>query len=357
MEPTRYLRFLKAYAYIPAALVLLGLVGVFLYHTIYGGQQAQATVAVLDPLTSRPSGYQQAQVTMDTVIKTRALDERVAARINQSPDWVAGHLSVSVVSTLSSLNVSPLYAVRGTAPTKDQAIALTNVAVEEARSLYIELNTPNPADVALALAPQVKDAQQRADAARAALNAFETKYNAIDLPIKISKQRDLVSSLQLSYYQAQADTAASSVVGSYVTYAAAKQRADNLGAQLNAQNNTLSKLVALEDEYGQLALALQIAAGDLVSLQQLQEGQINGQALPLSADVKVVDGAQIQSQLLWYLLTYTVGLILALLIGASAIYVIALMTKERQTADAVSSAFGAPILARLPLAAAPIGGD
>jgi hypothetical protein len=356
MDPKRYLRSLKAYAYIPAALVLLGLVGVFLYHTIYGGQQAQATVAVLDPLTSRPSGYQQAQVTMDTVVKTRALDERVAARINQSPDWVAGHLSVSVVSTLSSLNVSPLYAIRGTAPTKAQAIQLTNVAVEEARSLYIELNTPNPADVALALAPQIADAQARTDTARAALNAFEAKYNAIDLPIKISKQRDLVSNLQLAYYQAQADMAASSVVG-YTTYAAAKQRADNLGAQMNAQNAVLSKLVALEDQYGQLALALQIAAGDLVSLQQLQQGQISGQALPLSADVKVVDGAQIQSQLLWYLLTYTVGLILALLLGASAIYVIALMTKERQTAEAVSSAFGAPILARLPQAAAPAGGD
>jgi hypothetical protein len=356
MEPKRYLRSLKAYAYIPAALVLLGLVGVFLYHTIYGGQQAQATVAVLDPLTSRPSGYQQAQVTMDTVVKTRGLDERVATRINQTPDWVAGHLSVSVVSTLSSLNVSPLYAIRGTAPTKAQAIQLTNAAVEEARSLYIELNTPNPADVALALAPQIKDAQARTDAARAELNAFERRYNAIDLPIKISKQRDLVSSLQLSYFQAQADTAASSVVG-YTTYAAAKQRQNNLAAQLNAQNAVLTKLVALEDQYGQLALGLSVANGDLISLQQLQQGQINGQALPLSADVKLVDGAQIQSQLLWYLLTYTVGLILALLLGASAIYAIALMTKERQTAEAVSSAFGAPILARLPQAAAPSGGN
>ena len=357
MEPKRYLRSLKAYSYIPVALVLLGLVGVFLYHSIYGGQQAQATVAVLDPLTSRPSSYQQAQVTMDTVVKTLALDQRVGARINKSPDWVAGHLSVSVVSTLSSLNVSPLYAIRGTAPTKDQAIQLTNAAVEESRSLYIELNTPNPADVAAALAPQVADAQARTDTARAALNAFQTKYNAIDLPVKISKQRDLVSSLQLAYYQAQADTAASSVVGSYTTYIAAKSRSDNLGAQLNAQNAVLTKLVALEDQYGQLALALQIAAGDLVSLQQLEEGQINGQALPLSADVKVVDGAQIQSQLLWYLLTYSVGLILALILGASAIYVIALMTKERQTAEAVSSAFGAPILARLPQAAAPAGGN
>ena len=268
----------------------------------------------------------------------------------------AGHLSVSVVSTLSSLNVSPLYAVRGTAPTKAQAIQLTNAAVEEARSLYIELNTPNPADVALALAPQIKDAQQRTDAARAELNAFQLKYNAIDLPIKISKQRDLVSSLQLSYFQAQADTAASSVVG-YSTYAAAKQRQANLAAQLNAQNAVLTKLVALEDQYSQLALALSIANGDVISLQQIQQSQINGQALPLSADVKVVDGAQIQSQLLWYLLTYTVGLILALLLGASAIYAIALMTKERQTAEAVSSAFGAPILARLPQAAAASGGN
>ncbi|HZK73372.1 MAG TPA: hypothetical protein VFD88_05170 [Clostridia bacterium] len=356
MEPKRYLRTLKTYSYIPAALIVLGLIGVFMYQQIYGGQQAQATVAVLDPLTTRPAGYQQAQVTMDSVVHTQALDQLVGARINKSPDWVAGHLSVSVVSTLSGLNVSPLYAIRGTAPTKAQALQLTNVAVEEARSLYIQLNTPDPADVALALAPQVKDAQTRTNAARAALAAFELKYNAIDLTTKIGSQRNLVSSLQLTYYQAQADTAASSVVGSYTTYAAAKARSDTLGAQLTAQNAVLTHLVSLEDQYGQLALALQVADGDLVSLQELQQGQINGQVLPLTADVKIVDGAQIQSQLLWYLLTYSVGLILALLLGASAIYAIALMTKERQTAEVVSSAFGAPILARVPRASAPSGG-
>jgi hypothetical protein len=356
MEPMRYVRSLRAYYYIPLALLALGIIGVFMYHSIYGGQQAQATVAVLDPLTSRPASYQQAQVTMDTVVRTRALDERVAARINQTPDWVAGHLSVSVVSTLSGLNVSPLYAIRGTAPTKEQALQLTNAAVEEARSLYIQLNSPDPADVAIALAPQLKDAQQRTDAARAALQAFTKKNNAIDLPTKIGKQRDLVSNLQLAYFQAQADTAASSVVNSYTAYAAAKARSDALGSQLNAQNAVLARLISLQDQYGQLALALQIAQGDLIAIQQLQQGQINGQQLPLTADVKIVDGAQIQSQLLWYLLTYAVGVIFALLIAASAIYVIALITKERQTAEAVSAAFGAPILARVPLANVPTGG-
>lgn len=356
MEPNHYVRVLIAYFYIPVALVVAGLGGVYTYHHYFGGQEAQATVAVLDPLTSRPAGYQQAQVTFDTVMKTRELDQRVGADVSRPPDWVAGHLTVSVVTTLAGLNVSPLYAVRGTAPTQADALQLTNAAVQEGRKLYIELNTPDPADIAAALAPQIKSAQQETDAARAALDEFELKNDAVDLPTRIAKERDLISTLQIAYFQAEADVAAYTATGSSVSYAAAKRRADSLGARLNTENAALANLVSLEDQYSQLTLSLSLAQGNLVSLQQLQEGEINGQQVPLTGDIKVVDGAQIQSQLLWYLLTYSVGIILGLLIAASVIYVIAMARKEPQTAESVSTAFGAPILARVPKAKAAAGG-
>ncbi|HEX2648176.1 MAG TPA: hypothetical protein VHO95_13195 [Candidatus Dormibacteraeota bacterium] len=334
---------------------MLAVGGVYSYHHQYGGKQAQATVAVLDPLTSRPAGYQQAQVTFDTVVRSRQLDERVAPQINRAPDWVGSHLSVSVVTTLSGANVSPLYAVRGTAPTDAEALRLTTVAAEEARTLYIQLNTPNPADIAAALAPQIQDAQQRTDAAGMALQQFEAKNDATDLPVRIAKQRDLISNLEIAYLQAVADAAAYQVTGPYVGWQAATRRAATLQAELQVQQQELDRMTALEGQYAQLELQLSVAQGNLVSLEQLEQGEINGQQLPLTADAKIVDPAQLQSQLLWYLLTYSVGALLGLLLGASAVYGIALIKKEPQTAESVSAAFGAPILGRIPHATVATG--
>src|SRR5919197_2135695 len=140
MELGLFLRTLRRRWVVPAALVAASVLGVFLYQQVFGLQESVSTVAVLDPLTSRPGAYSQAQITFDSVINSQELAARVGRRLNRDPGGVRSHLSVSISPSLQTYNASPVYAVYATDKTQEGATALANAAVEEGRLLYIELN-------------------------------------------------------------------------------------------------------------------------------------------------------------------------------------------------------------------------
>ena len=75
---------------------------------------------------------------------------------------------------------------------------------------------------------------------------------------------------------------------------------------------------------------------------------MTGEQLPFAAQVKIVDLAQLQSQVLTKVLTVGIAALLGLLAGAAAIYALALVTKVAEGAGEVAAAFGAPVLARVP---------
>src|SRR6266545_441375 len=153
MELRHFWRTLAQWWIVPVSLVALSVAGVYAYHRIYGGEEAEATVAVLDPLVARPTTYGEAQIGFDAVMKSRQLAERVAKRVGRTTDWVQGKLSVSVSSSLSPGSfASPLFNVRGKGDTAQEAQQLTMAATEEARLLYIELNTADPSVVRQTLA-------------------------------------------------------------------------------------------------------------------------------------------------------------------------------------------------------------
>src|ERR1044072_799826 len=145
MELTRFYSTLRLWWGVPAALVVIAMVGAFVYAQAYAQDEAQATVAVLDPLTAKPGAYGQAQVTFDSIVHSSQLAQRVGSKLGRDPNWVSGHLWVTVLPSLAGNNASPVYAIRGQDSTMDGAIKLTDTAANEARNLFIEVNTPHPA--------------------------------------------------------------------------------------------------------------------------------------------------------------------------------------------------------------------
>jgi len=333
---------------VPVALLAASVLGVFLYQQVFGLKESVAQVAVLDPLTSRPGAYTQAQITFDSIINSQELAIRVGQRLHRDPASVRGHLSVSISPSLQTYNASPVYAVYATDKTQDGATALANAAVEEGRLLYIELNTPDPEALKQALADQRKQAQADLDTAAAAFAAFLRKYNAVDLEPRIGKLRDTVSSLRLAAIQARADEKAAYAAGDSSLGWAAHQRAASLDASAAAQQASLNKLLALEIPYGSLAANIQVAQTRVNQLRDYELGTLTGEQLPLAASIKIVDPARPNSHQLITLLTYAIGIFVGALAGATVIYVLALMSREPETAEEIGHAFGAPVLGRIP---------
>lgn len=473
MEQRHFFRTLRHFWLIPVLLLVASVAGVYVYNSALLEEEAQSTVGVLDPFVARP-GYGQAQIGFDAVVRSRKLTERVAERIGRTPEWVGGHVSVAIVPALSGFSVSPLYAVRGKAPDQETARRLADIATAEARQLFIELNDPDPAAIREAFASVDAEHMAALQKTRAALDSFVALHDARDLPARIGKTRDAVSSLTVSVYQARAEQSASSVtdnssaaritqrriesldeslttqrreldrllslearyselsydvqiaqvrvtglenlpeatrqslerelrdrraeleqarrdltaftktndavdlpsrlaqarggvaglkaaldqarvdqdvvavVDQSVAQRGASNRIASLTGALQGEQDTLDQLLALQTDYDELAFAVQVAQGQATQLDQLVEGLINAQRVPLAAQVRILDSAQIRSQFLWVLLTYSIGALAGIFLGASAVYLIALRWRAATTAEQVASAFGAPILVRIP---------
>lgn len=348
MELSTFFRSYRKHWFIPVALLGISLLGAFLYLRQFSTYEAMATVAVLDPLTARPGGYAQAQVTFDSVIKSQELASRVAKRLGRDRSSVSGHLSTTIVPSLEAYNLSPVYAVFGRDKNSDDAMALTNAAAEEGRKFFLEVNAPDPQSIKDALSGQMTQAQAQLTAAINAYQDFMGANDAADLSARIAKQRDVVYSLHLAAVVARADQKGAYASGSWTQGVQAQYRANELEAALRPEQATLDKLVALELPYGIVAANLSKAQNQVDQLQQYELGTVTGQQLPFTAQIKIIDHAQLQSQVLTKALTIAIAALLGLFAGAGAIYLLALVSKAAESPAEIAGAFGAPVLARVP---------
>jgi len=348
MDLRTFVETFRRFGIVPVACLILTLLGVFFYHHKFDTETAQATVSVLDPLTARPGVYSDAQITFDSVIKSRRLAAQVGARLHRTTDDIAGHLSVTIVPTLASINPSPVYAVRGSDRNPGRALQLANVAAAEGRALYVQLNRPDPEASLLAMQPQVDQAQKQLTMAKDALTTFSGANNAHDLSTRLSRQRDIVTSFQLQIHQVNADLAAVGYTNAG-TRLALQRKAASLAASMASEQLELNRLTDLQSQYDDLSAKVAAAYQHVTQVQQLQQNLADGaQSLPLTADVKLVDEARLQSKALFNMLTYAMAVLFGLMAGASVIYLLALFAQQTETPDRVARAFGAPVLVRIP---------
>ena len=342
MELRLFLSTLRKRWYVPVIFLVLATVGMYLYHRDTDMETAQTTLAVLDPLVAKPGTYQEAQVTFDSVVKSNQLARRVAARTGLPDRVVSGRVSAGIIPTLSSFNASPLYGVKAKGKTRAEALALATAVTTEARKLYIELNSADTSQIRAALQPELQKLQKDLQEARDAYNSFTSANHTAGLTAQIDRQRNIVASLQQSLDQARAAEGAAGVSHGRTSQALARQ--------LAIEQAQLDRLTGLESRFNELAFNLQLAQDRMSQFSQTEQATVIGEQLPAQLDVKLLDGATIQSPFFYLFLTYATAFMLGLLVGLSVVYVIGLYQKPYQSADEIARTFGTPVLVRVPRA-------
>ncbi len=336
-------------SWLPALLLLEACIfGSLVYARQTIQSTAQATVAVRDPVTVRP-GYEAAQITFDAVVSSRRLSERVAGRLGETVDAVESSLSIKIIPPAAGFNISPLYAVRGDKPTESEAIRLVNVAVEEARELYVELNDTKTEDVTATLASERAAAEQKKVESQAAYDNFAAENDTRDLKVRLDSEVARARTLEAQVVSSRADLAATrSVPSNQAAVRALEQRLNEFERQLAVAVQERDRLRGLASRNDDLVRELDRAKARVDQLNDLEKQTVLSQILPLKSQVKVLDDARIQSQTLMLVLIYGVGVILGLLAAATAVYVRSLADAKTETPETISMAFGAPVLIRIP---------
>jgi uncharacterized protein involved in exopolysaccharide biosynthesis len=338
MESLDYLRALRRHWAVLVACVVVGVIAAASYNFFTGLDEAKASVAVLSPLVSgKASGSTEAQVSFDAIVKSDTLAGRVAARMNETADDVSNNLSVTIDSGAGSASAaitSPLYIVHGKDHGLDRAKKLVNVAIEEASLLYFKINATDGSDLKAAIAAQRLIVAGDVSSAEITLDKFATDSHAIDLPNRIQQQRAVVGQLTLAASSAKAD--------------GAPLRYQSFNKDLVRERTELNRLVGLLPQYNQLLFEVGAAQAREQEFDAQNQQLLINTLLPSEVQVKILDPAVYEDQLLYLLLVYGLGAVAGIILGLTAVYVLALVYKRPATAEEVAQALGAPILVRIP---------
>jgi capsular polysaccharide biosynthesis protein len=286
MDLFTFVRALVRRWYITAILLVVALCGATIYRSKTDSYTAGATVAVLDPLISRPGLYLQAELSFDNIVTSHQLAERVAGRLHDgtTPDAVSSATSIETVKSLS-LSTSPLYIVKVKDRNKARAILLANTVVEESKALFTELNQTNPDDVTQSYASQTQKLQDNVNTARDRWISFEQDNDAFDLPDRLKDQETLVAqlrSVQSDLKQGPAVIAALGLPQSSIP-AWSRSSGPPTSTALDEARAKLSRLTALEPEYSRLTSDLQLAQDQVKLLESRTSGASPGSAGGTSA--------------------------------------------------------------------------
>lgn len=351
MDMNMYVAALRRYWPLPVLLVAISLGAAYGYLAWTPSSQAEATVAVLDPLSARPGGYSSAQITIDAIVKSHELAIRVAPQVHERASDVHSRLSVALVPSLSPLDPSPLYAIRGKDKTQAKAITLTSVAADEARKMYVELNHPDSEQVRAAMSPENSAAAAELAKARGDLDKWERDNNILDFPILLAGQNQLVLNARMKLHELeilQAGLAAT--YGRYyqttLDYRGMVATKNQQQQVVNEEQAELDRLRGFEVHYTELSQAVDIAQNRVTQLAATQEAMVVGQLLPMESSVKILDQAQPVSQLLTMALVYGSAVTLGLALAALCIYGLACYAGRPVSAEAIAAAFDAPVLVR-----------
>jgi len=257
MELDRYLRALVHRWYVVALLLGVGVLGTWVYFRFTGAATATAIAAVMEPAATRGDGNsQQALVNFASVAQSRTVADRVIRRLQLDIDaqQLSSNVSVKLAPTLVPSPTMPLYSVQVKDRDPGQAILLANTVVDEARRLFLELNTLNAAQISAALQQQDDQLRQEAAQARTDLLSFQQRNRAFALDAQIQAQTSLVTGLR----QAAAQTTAGQM-------AAAVSHGDVSDA-VDTVNEELTRLEALRPQYDRLTFEVNLAAGQVSQL-------------------------------------------------------------------------------------------
>lgn len=453
MEMRLFMRSLLRWWFIPVAMLALGVGGVWFYHDLRDKAKASATVAILQTAAPAPGEYVPPQIGFDALADNQSLSERIAARLadGTTPEQIRNKLSITLKSNLTRVNPSLLYNVTIEDANEQRAIMIDNIAVDEAKKLFAEINTPDPKDVRQAFQAQMDSARQDVDNAQAAFTNFQAQNDAYALTQRRDRELNLISQLrmaqvsssaaqpvtpggdgpalaaargelsrltalepqynQLTFEQGLAQAAvgrleqrvsdlqiggapdarqladaqsqladaqgsltsaqdalstfkSQNTVGELagaiqsqmtlvnqltVSNATSQAGADAVNQAIAAEQAELTRLETLQPQYDQLAGDLQKAETELASLEQRQQSVIAGQTLPAQAQVKPMQDATLQGDLLFTLLTYGLAVFLAVFVAMTAVYVLAYFEKLPPTLEDLEQALGRPVITRVPL--------
>ena len=245
MELDAFIRSLVRRWYIPVLFVGLAVLGVWTYHSYTEVKTATATVVVLTS-SPAPGEFVPAQFGFDAIDESSLLAERVAARLDDGTTAaeLESRISVSLRIDPSQRSTTPMYIVSGKDADADRAILIADLATEEGKQLYGELNSFDREDVRRAFQEEIDRAGANVTAARGDLVTFLAENDAYALPSRTSQQLTLVSQLELSSLNGIADPASGSL--------------DDEPSLAEARAE-LDRLAALEPEYNRLQFEVDLA--------------------------------------------------------------------------------------------------
>ena len=324
MELDTFIRSLVRRWYIPVLLLGLAVLGVWTYHSYTEVKTATATVVVLTS-SPAPGEFVPAQFGFDAIDESSLLAERVAARLDDGTTAaeLEGRIEVSLRIDPSQRSTTPMYIVSGKDADADRAILIANLATEEGKQLYGELNSFDREDVRLAFQEELDRAEADVRDARMDLVAFMTGNDAFALPTRASQQLALVSQLRLA-----------SLTG--------------FQSALAAEEAELERLLSLGPEYSRLTLALDNAEESQFGLEREVLSIVAGQTLAAEAQVKIFDSAEIQSNVFWKMLTYALAFTLAILLSLSIVYLYAQFERLPPTIEELEETFGLTVTTQVP---------
>jgi len=163
-------------------------------------------------------------------------------------------------------------------------------------------------------------------AAQSAVADFSTANNITDLPLAITQQQDAVND---------------AIVSSTTTSGAQTDR-----LLKNADLN-LSQLQALQPEYDRLNHALDLAQSVLAARQQ-QELTLIERSFSPDTRPQLVSAAELQSDLWWTAIKYSVAIGLALLVAMTVIYGLAFFERDPISIEQIGQEFGRPVIGYVP---------
>ncbi len=185
---------------------------------------------------------------------------------------------------------------------------------------------------------QLADAQRQLTAAQDTFNRalialadFQTANGVTDIPGATQSAMNTVTQLTVSDASARAGAGA-------------------INSAIGSEQAELDRLLSLEPQYNQLDLDLVSAEGQRSSLAQHVLDVAVGQSLPASVQVRVMQDAAIESNILMMLLTYGLGVFLAVFVSMTAVYLLAYFEKLPASIEDIERVFGKPVIGRVPTA-------
>lgn len=259
MELNVYLRALVRYWFIPVTLLVVGVVAVWIYHNLRGEKEAEAKVAILQSIFPAPGEYLPPHLGFDAIDESDELAIRVAGRLGDGTTArdLEDKIEIDMTPKTDQRNPTPLYLVSAKDRDGDRARKIANLAVEEARTIFVEINQPSGSDVRAAFDEEINLARLQEVMARERFRAFQADNDAYSLPARISLLIDLTAQLR---------------TGSLTGGGAADS------AALSIANGDLERLRSLQPEYNQLRFEASLADSAIARLEQTLEGITTGGA-------------------------------------------------------------------------------